>query len=139
MIITLFEKNASLIKINENNYIGILYIPDLNNLQMPIIDNWTYSNLNNSSCRYWGSTENNNLVIAGHNYKSGFGKLFNLKEGCIAYLKTINGIIYKYKLDKIEILEPNSVKEMVKSKYDLTLFTCTYGGRTRYTLRFLSV
>lgn len=129
--------NNTKIEVQGNNYIGILYIPSLNNLTIPIISEWSYPNLKISACRYSGNLENNNLVIAGHNYKSTFAKLFDLQEGSIAYFKSINGLVYKYKLNKIEILQPTDVGKMKRSDYDLTVFTCTYGGENRYTLRFL--
>ena len=34
-----------------------------------------------------------------------------------------------------EVLQPEEVRKMVISGYDLTLFTCTKGGLTRYTVR----
>lgn len=129
--------NNTKIEVQGNNYIGILYIPSLNNLTIPIISEWSYPNLKISACRYSGNLENNNLVIAGHNYKSTFAKLFDLQEGSIAYFKSTNGLVYKYKLNKIEILQPTDVGKMKRSDYDLTVFTCTYGGENRYTLRFL--
>lgn len=134
--ITVNDTNTK-IEVQGNNYIGILYIPNLNNLTIPIISEWSYPNLKISACRYSGNIENNNLVIAGHNYKSTFAKLFDLQEGSIVYFKSINGLVYKYKLNDIEILQPTDVKKMKRSDYDLTIFTCTYGGQNRYTLRFL--
>ena len=123
------------ININGYNYSGILSIPGIN-LTIPIIENWSYPNLKISSCIYSGSIRYNNLVIAGHNYKSTFRKLYDLHEGNTAYFKTSDGLIYNYKLEKIEILNPTEVDNMKNSSYDLTLFTCTIGGKNRYTLRF---
>ena len=37
----------------------------------------------------------------------------------------------------LEILQPTAVEEMTSGDYDLTLFTCTYGGATRFTVRCL--
>lgn len=124
------------ISVNGHNYIGIVYIPILNNLALPVIEDCTESNLKVSVCRYSGSLKENNIVIAGHNYKSSFGKLSSLKVGNIVYFKDVNGAVYKYHCKSIETLSPKSVNEMVTGDWDLTLFTCTYNGTNRVAYRF---
>ena len=124
------------ISVNGHNYIGIVYIPILNNLALPVIEECTESNLKVSVCRYSGSLKENNIVIAGHNYKSSFGKLSSLKVGNIVYFKDVNGAVYKYNCKSIETLPPKSVNEMVTGDWDLTLFTCTYNGNNRVVYRF---
>lgn len=124
------------INIKGHDYIGIVYIPILNNLALPVIENCTESNLKVSVCRYSGSFKENNFVIAGHNYKSSFGKLSKLTVGNIAYFKDVNGNVYKYHCKAIETLSPKSVNEMVTGDWDLTLFTCTYNGVNRVAYRF---
>lgn len=126
----------SSVNINGYNYIGIIYIPSLNNLAVPVIDTCTDANLKVSVCRYAGSLQNNNMVIAGHNYKSSFGKLSKLTTGSIAYFKSVDGTVYKYKCKEILTLSENDVYEMQTGDWDLTLFTCTYSGTSRLTLRF---
>ena len=124
------------INIKGHNYIGIVYIPILNNLALPVIEECTESNLKVSVCRYSGSLKENNFVVAGHNYKSSFGKLSKLVVGNIAYFKDINGNVYKYHCKAIETLSPKSVNEMVNGDWDMTLFTCTYNGANRVSYRF---
>lgn len=36
---------------------------------------------------------------------------------------------------EIEEIEPTNVESMTISDFDLTLFTCTYGGNARFTVR----
>lgn len=124
------------IKINGLTYIGIIYIPSLNNLATPVIDTCTEKNLKVSVCRYAGNLESNNMVIAGHNYKSIFGKLSKLAIGDIAYFKDLEGNVYKYKCKEIIKLQENDVEKMQIGDWDLTLFTCTYDGKERLTFRF---
>lgn len=66
------------IKINGNDYMGIIYIPVLDNLSLPVLEKYSASNLKISICKYSGGIEEGNFVIAGHNYKSSFGKLSKL-------------------------------------------------------------
>lgn len=44
-----------------------------------------------------------------------------------------------YKVAEFEELLPTDVEKMESSGYDLTLFTCTYGGRYRVTVRCVKV
>lgn len=129
------EKKTS-ININGYDYMGIIYIPILENLALPVLETYTYSNLKVSVCKYSGGIEDGNFTIAGHNYKSSFGKLSELSVGNIAYFKDVNGIVYKYTCTKIETLSPNQVEEMTTGDWDLTLFTCTYNNVNRLAYRF---
>lgn len=130
------SNNKTSINIKGNNYIGIIYIPILNNLALPVIEDCTVNNLKVSVCKYSGNTNENNLVIAGHNYKSSFGKLSRLNIGNLVYFKDVNGNVYKYHCKAIETLSPKSVNEMITGDWDLTLFTCTYNGANRIAYRF---
>lgn len=130
------SNNKTSINIKGNNYIGIIYIPILNNLALPVIEDCTINNLKVSVCKYSGNTNENNLVIAGHNYKSSFGKLSRLNIGNLVYFKDVNGNVYKYHCKAIETLSPKSVNEMITGDWDLTLFTCTYNGANRIAYRF---
>lgn len=128
--------NRTSLNIKGQEYIGIVYIPILNNLALPVINECTESNLKISVCKYSGSIQQGNFVIAGHNYKSSFGKLSGLAVGNIAYFKDVNGIVYKYHCKAIENLSPKSVEEMTTGDWDMTLFTCTYNGANRVAYRF---
>lgn len=130
------NNNRTSINIKGNNYIGIIYIPILNNLALPVIEDCTVDNLKISVCRYSGNINENNFVIAGHNYKSSFGKLSRLIVGNLVYFKDVNGNVYKYHCKAIETLSPKSVNEMITGDWDLTLFTCTYNGANRIAYRF---
>ena len=130
------NNNRTSINIKGNNYIGIIYIPILNNLALPVIEDCTVDNLKISVCRYSGNINENNFVIAGHNYKSSFGKLLRLTVGNLVYFKDVNGNVYKYHCKAIETLSPKSVNEMITGDWDLTLFTCTYNGANRIAYRF---
>ena len=76
------------------------------------------------------------MVICGHSYRSHFGAFGTLQIGAIALFTDIDGHTFIYRLKNVEIIKPTDIDKMVTSDADLTLFTCTYGGRTRYTCRF---
>lgn len=130
------EEEISAITVDGNRYIGIIYIPILDNLALPVLEECTDSNLKISICKYAGSPDEGNLVIGGHRYKSTFAKLADLEEGNIVYYKEASGDVYKYKLKEVEILDPSDVYELQTGDWDLTLFTCTYDNRQREAYRF---
>ena len=104
------------------------------NLILPIIDNWDYKKLSKAPCRYSGSIDNK-LIICAHNYPSQFGELKKLEEGDIIEITDTNGIIHKYKVEKKENIYYKNIEEMKNTDSDLTLFTCTIGGKARFTIR----
>ncbi len=124
------------IMIDGNSYIGYLECPAIN-LRLPVMADWDYSKLKIAPCRYSGSVYQNDLVIAGHNYSRHFSPLRWQKTGTEIDFTDADGIRYSYEISDIEILNPTSVREMTEDSddWDLTLFTCTIGGQSRYTIR----
>ena len=104
-------------------------------LSLPVMSEWSYPKLRVAPCRYWGSAYDDSLVILAHNYDRHFGRLQELAIGDPVQFIDADGVIYQYTVEKQEILEKPDVEKMVDSGYDLTLFTCTYGGRHRVTVR----
>lgn len=115
--------------------VGVLRIPALE-LELPVINEWSYSNLKTAPCRYSGSAYLNNLIICGHNYSAHFGNLKNLSEGDLATFTDMDGNVFTYKVVERETLLPTSVEALESGDWDLTLFTCTVGGQSRAVIRF---
>lgn len=115
-------------------YIGILSIPVID-LELPVMDSWSYAQLKIAPCRYSGSAYLNDMVIAAHNYTGHFGRLKNLEIGDEVVFTDADGNVFNYKVALIETLMPTDVEEMTGGEWDLTVFTCTVGGRTRVTVR----
>lgn len=120
--------------IDGEDYIGVLEIPSLA-LELPIISRWNDARLRTAPCRYVGSVYTNDMVIAGHNYDSHFGRLKTLSAGDELSFTDMAGNEFRYCVVEIEILQPTAIEEMQTGDWDLTLFTCTIGGRTRVTVR----
>ena len=114
-------------------YIGCLSIPKLE-LELPIMADWSYPKLQIAPCRYTGSVRGEDLVIMAHNYASHFGGLSKLLEGDSVIFTDMDGIVTEYEVVAQDILAPNAVEEMTSGEFDLTLFTCTYGGKSRVTV-----
>ena len=127
-------REMPMLEIDGQAYIGYLELPTLG-LSLPVMSEWSYPKLRVAPCRYWGSAYDDSLVILAHNYDRHFGRLQELATGDPVQFIDADGVIYQYTVEKQEILEKPDVEKMVDSGYDLTLFTCTYGGRHRVTVR----
>lgn len=128
------QEEITAVLIDGEKYIGMLEIPALK-LELPVMGEWSYPKLRIAPCRYTGSVYQNDMIIAGHNYDSHFGRLKELQTGDEITFTDVHGITYFYKVISQEILEKNAVEEMQEGDWDLTLFTCTIGGAQRITVR----
>lgn len=120
--------------IEGQEYIGMVSVPSLN-LELPVMSEWSYPKLKISPCRYHGSAYTHDLIIAGHNYRKHFSPLKGLEPGERIVFTDVEGNRFFYQVDSVEILKKTEVEQMEAGDWDLTLFTCTYGGQTRFTLR----
>lgn len=123
--------------VDEHGYIGIISIPDLG-LELPVMSDWSYPNLKISPCRYKGSVFSGDMIIAAHNYRSHFGRLSELSGGETIVFTAADGRVYNYEVSQITELDGKDIEGMdfgSADSWDLTLFTCTLGGRSRVTVR----
>ena len=70
-----------------------------------------------------------------HNYRQHFGRISDLKAGDSVIFTGVDGESILYSVVVLDVLLPTAVEDMTAGEYDLTLFTCTYGGQSRITLR----
>lgn len=138
--ITTTELPEVLLHINSSKYLGVLYIPNLN-LELPIFSEYSYDNLKKSPCRYSGTIAKGDLILAGHNYQSHFGKLQQLNCGDKIIFEDGNSKVHSYEITEIEIINGSDVQSMKSntSEWDLTLFTCTLSGTNRVTVRAIEI
>ena len=121
-------------EIDGHEYIGYLSIPSLE-LELPIMGDWSYEKLRIAPCRYAGSLYTDNLVLMAHNYDRHFGPINDLRVGDILSFTDMDGETVEYEVIALDILQSTAIDEMTAGEYDLTLFTCTYGGVSRVTVR----
>lgn len=129
-----YETAMTEVEIDGYAYVGYLSIPAVE-LELPVMSEWDYERLKTAPCRYSGSTKTGDLVICAHNYIRHFGPIGNLSPGDAVYFTDMDGMVWKYAVEAVDILTPDNVEDMTAGEYDLTLFTCTYGGASRITVR----
>lgn len=126
------------IEIDGYKYIGTITIPDLS-VELPVMEEWDYPRLLIAPCRYSGSFYQDNMVIAAHNYNSHFGRINRLDIGDEIVFRDVENNKYYYQVAWVDLLNPiqtDNLKYTANGEdWDLTLFTCTYSGQQRYTVR----
>lgn len=130
---TPLDPQMPVVMLDGYEYVGYVEIPVLG-LKLPVMSEWDYNRLKLAPCRQFGSSRTDDLVIAAHNYESHFGHLKDLSAGDTVTFTDMEGIVNNYCVEKIETLNPNEVDAVQNSGYDLVLYTCTKGGKTRVTV-----
>ncbi len=120
--------------IKGREYIGAVSIPALD-IDLPVLSQWSYENFRVAPCRYKGSAYKNNLILCAHNYRSHFASLKYLTQGDRVYFTDMDKNKFAYEVAGVEVLDRTAVQELESGEWDLTLFTCTYGGATRVVVR----
>lgn len=116
--------------IDGQDYIGLLAISSLE-LQLPVISHWSDSLLKIAPCRYSGSPYMDNLILAGSNYKSHFGKIKYLRVGDRVTFTDLDANVFIYEVAELYILTSPSFEQMISEECDLFLFTDTAGGQSQ--------
>lgn len=114
--------------------VGMIEIPALD-IKLPVTSTFTYELMKVAPCRYYGTPYKKNMVIAAHNSWYHFGRLNTLKAKNKVIFTDAAGNRFVYRVDAIEVLRPNSVKDVTSGKWPLTLFTCTLDAQNRVVVR----
>lgn len=114
--------------------IGIIRVPALG-LELPLQNEWSYDLLQISPCRYSGSVQGGDLILLGHDYERHFGPLKKIGVGDTVELCDVNAAVYTYRVVATEILQKTELERLTSTDYDLTIFTCTNGGYSRFVVR----
>ncbi|MDO4357253.1 MAG: sortase [Clostridia bacterium] len=129
-----YDPEMTVVEIDGYGYIGYLSIPAIG-LELPVMSQWDYDRLKIAPCRYAGACRSEDLVVCAHNYSRHFGTIRNLANGDKVYFTDMDGVVWQYEVEAVEILAPTDIQNMTAGEYALTLFTCTYGGASRVTVR----
>ena len=115
-------------------YIGKIDMPSVG-ITLPVVEAWDVEKSKIAPCRYEGSVYKDDLIIAGHNYSTHFGKIGRLKQGEPIVFTDIDGNRFCYSAAEVEVISGADFEGMRAGDWDLTLFTCTIGSQSRITVR----
>lgn len=122
------------LNIDGTDYIGTIDIPKIN-IKLPVQNECTDETLKNGPCRYFGTCEEDTMIIAGHNMKSVFNGIRYLENGDAVRFTDVSNVAHNYLVYEIEQVDGYDCDKMSSGDWALTLFTCTYGGRERIAVR----
>jgi sortase A len=132
------EQEMTVTDIDGWGYIGYLSIPSIG-LELPVMSEWSYAGLKVAPGRYSGSTYADNMVVCAHNYAKHFSPIKWLALGSEVYFTDMDGQRWSYEVSNVETIQPTDIDKMITASdedaWDLTLFTCTTGGRARCAVR----
>lgn len=121
-------------EIDGRMYIGRLSIEKFGR-ELPILSEFSYDGLRAAPCRYKGSIYTNDMIIAGHNYRTHFGGFRNMAVGDKITFTDMEGNLFEYTVDAVESVDGENIAGMEAGDWDLSIFTCNYRGDARVTLR----
>ena len=116
--------------------IGVVSLPDLG-LSMPVLADYTQDLLAVAPCRYTDdlALEPGQLVVAGHNYRTHFGRLGELAPGSRITWQNLDGVTYTYTVTEITEIDAGDREALEQGDWDLTLFTCDVTRTRRILVR----
>ena len=134
------EEELTPLDIDGTRYIGIITVPKLG-IELPVTEGWDYVKMQNAACVYSGSIKDRDIIICAHNYSSFFLDLEDLEEGDEVRFTGLDGREYIYRVDWEELISGLDAGTLRSGsdRWDLTLFTCTWSGYSRVTVRCTEV
>ena len=124
------------LEIDGEFYIGIISIPKLG-LELPVARDYSEYNMSIAPSRWKGSLAGRDMIICGHNYAGFFRELDSLKAGDEIAFTDLRGRKQLYSVSYQELIDGWDSEGMAagSDSWDLTVFTCTWSGRSRVTIR----
>ena len=136
------ERQEVITEVNPGDEIGIIEIKSVN-LKNVIVESTDKKYLNHHVCHFENSAmpgEDCNFALAGHSstyyYNQVFNELHKVKIGDEIIIKTINDE-FTYTITETIVVESDEIEVLDQdmTKKEITLVTCTNGGKQRFIVK----
>ena len=136
------ERQEVITEVNPGDEIGIIEIKSVN-LKNVIVESTDKKYLNHHVCHFENSAmpgEDGNFALAGHSstyyYNQVFNELHKVKIGDKIIIKTINDE-FTYTITETIVVESDEIEVLDQdmTKKEITLVTCTNGGKQRFIVK----
>ena len=136
------ERQEVITDVNPGDEIGIIEIRSVN-LKNVIVESTDKKYLNHHVCHFENSAmpgEDGNFALAGHSstyyYNQVFNELHKVKIGDEIIIKTMNDE-FTYTITETIVVESDEIEVLDQdmTKKEITLVTCTNGGKQRFIVK----
>ena len=136
------ERQEVITEVNPGDEIGIIEIKSVN-LKNVIVESTDKKYLNHHVCHFENSAmpgEDGNFALAGHSstyyYNQVFNELHKVKIGDEILIKTINDE-FTYTITETIVVQSDEIEVLDQdmTKKEITLVTCTNGGKQRFIVK----
>ena len=136
------ERQEVITEVNPGDEIGIIEIKSVN-LKNVIVESTDKKYLNHHVCHFENSAmpgEDGNFALAGHSstyyYNQVFNELHKVKIGDEIIIKRINDE-FTYTITETIVVESDEIEVLDQdmTKKEITLVTCTNGGKQRFIVK----
>ena len=136
------ERQEVITEVNPGDEIGIIEIKSVN-LKNVIVESTDKKYLNHHVCHFENSAmpgEYGNFALAGHSstyyYNQVFNELHKVKIGDEIIIKTTNDE-FTYTITETIVVESDEIEVLDQdmTKKEITLVTCTNGGKQRFIVK----
>lgn len=130
------EEDETTVEYDGISYLGVVYIPSMDR-ELPVTSEYEYTNMRFAACRYSGKVSTGDLIICAHNNNTFFRGIANLNSGDSILFTDAAGKVFYYEVIAIDTINGYDIERMKSGseEWDLTLFSCAYGGVNRVTVR----
>lgn len=130
------NKPEKIVTTNGIDYIGVINIPAMDKT-LPVTSGCNNRLMKKGACRYAGTVNDTNLIICAHNLPAFFKGLADLNSGDTIIFIDPDGQEYVYEITETIIVDGYDIEGCMagSERWDITLFSCTYGGKQRVLVR----
>ena len=98
------------IEVNGRIYAGVIYIPSLQ-LELPVLSEWSYDNLDISPCRYSGSAFKGNLIMQRTIIVPILADYKSLEVEILLFLQMVKELYMSMKLFRLKLSMAETLKQ----------------------------
>ncbi len=135
-----YVKEETIVESDGIRYLGVISLPSIE-IELPVTADCNNANMKFAACRYEGTVAGSDLIICAHNLPSFFSKLSKMYSGDEIIFVDGDGEYHYYEIVEISTMGGYEVDKMKEGsdEWDITLFTCTYGGANRVAVRAVEI
>lgn len=121
------------LELEGEDYSGLLDVPAFG-VTLPVGSSWDPGKLSRYPCRFWGSVNDNSLVIGGTDQQGQFDFCDKIDLGAIITVTDMTGAKFTYSVTQVDRARHADADWLCSEAYDLTLF-----ARANFSLEYIAV